>query len=116
MQAYSGSSNLDLALSIALSLHLGFEGDYNSFHPHLRYTNNNMIAGVYYNSESKISPYAGYRLEYNDFGVELGAVGNYSDADIAPYARGTYKNFFVAPGLEEGKVGIVFGIELPLQY
>lgn len=103
-----------LSLGLALSLHLGFEGEYNSIHPHLRYIQDNFIAGAYYNSEYKISPYAGYRLEHNDFGVEFGVVGNYSDADIAPYIRGTYKQFFVAPGIEGDNVGIVFGIELPV--
>jgi hypothetical protein len=103
-----------LTLSLALSIHHGFEGDYNGIHPHLRYNNENYIAGIYYNSERNISPYLGKRFEYNDFGVELGAVGNYSDADIAPYARGTYKYFFVAPGVEGDKVGIVFGLDIPL--
>jgi len=103
-----------VTFSLALSLHVGFEGDYNSFHPHVRYNNNNYIAGLYYNSESNISPYAGYRLEHNDFGLEFGAVGNYSDADVAPYIRGTYKNFFVAPGIEDDRVGIVFGIDIPI--
>jgi len=105
---------MDIALSIALSLHLGFEGDYNRFHPHLRLQEQHYIAGAYYNSESKISPYIGGRFEYYDFGLELGLVGNYSDADVAPYARGTYKQFFVAPGVEGNNVGIIFGVEFPI--
>ena len=103
-----------ISLGLALSLHLGFEGEYNSIHPHLRYTQESFIAGAYYNSESNISPYVGYRFEYNDFGLELGAVGNYSDADIMPFAKGSYKQFFVTPGIEGDNIGIVFGIELPL--
>jgi len=105
---------MDIALSIALSLHLGFEGDYNAFHPHLRFQEQNYIAGAYYNSESNVSPYVGYRFEHNDFGLELGAVGNYSHADVSPYVRGTYKQFFVAPGVESENVGIVFGIDIPI--
>ena len=105
---------MEILTSIALSLHLGFEGDYNAIHPHIRLQEQQYIAGLYYNSESNISPYVGYRLEYNDFGLEYGAVGNYSHADIAPYVRGTYKNFFVAPGIENDKVGIVFGIDVPI--
>ena len=105
---------MEILTSIALSLHLGFEGDYNAIHPHIRLQEQQYIAGLYYNSESNISPYVGYRLEYNDFGLEYGAVGNYSHADIAPYVRGTYKNFFVAPGIENDKVGIVFGIDIPI--
>ena len=104
-----------LSLGLALSLHLGFEGEYNAIHPHLRYTTDSYIAGAYYNSESNISPYVGYRFEHNDFGLEIGAVGNYSHADVLPYVRGTYKQFFVAPGVESENVGLVLGIELPLQ-
>jgi hypothetical protein len=105
---------MDVALSIALSLHLGFEGDYNSIHPHIRLQEQNYIAGAYYNSESNVSPYVGYRFEHNDFGLEIGAVGNYSHADVAPYVRGTYKQFFVAPGVESENIGIVFGFEIPI--
>jgi len=67
---------------------------------------------MYYNSESRISTYIGKRFEYDDFGLELGAVTGYSDAKIAPYGRATYRNFFVAPGLEDGTVGIVVGTEI----
>jgi hypothetical protein len=105
---------MDIAYSIALSLHLGFEGEYNAFHPHIRLQEQNYIAGAYYNSESNVSPYVGYRFEHNDFGLEIGAVGNYSAADILPYARGTYKQFFVAPGVESDNIGIVLGIEVPI--
>lgn len=105
---------MEILTSLALSLHLGMEGDYNAIHPHIRIQETNYIAGLYYNSESNISPYVGYRIEYNDFGLELGAVGNYSDADVMPYVRATYKQFFVAPGIENDNIGIVFGIELPL--
>jgi len=98
---------------LAFSLHLGLQGDYNSIHPHIRYNEQNYIAGVYYNSESNISTYAGKRWEYNGFGLEAGAVTGYPQADVIPYVRGTYKNFFVAPALEgKDTVGAVIGYEL----
>jgi len=106
---------LEILTSIALSLHLGFEGDYNAIHPHLRLQEQQYFAGLYYNSESNLSPYVGYRFEHNDFGLELGAVGNYSDAPVMPYARGTYKNLFITPGIEGDNIGIVFGIDIPLK-
>jgi len=105
---------LEILTSIALSLHLGFEGDYNAIHPHIRLQEQQYVAGVYYNSESNLSPYVGYRFEHNEFGLELGAVGNYATAPVMPYVRGTYKNFFIAPGVEGDNIGIVFGIDIPL--
>ena len=101
-----------IELALALSLHMGLEGDYNEIHPHVRYNDQNYIAGVYYNSESRVSFYAGKRWEYNDFGLEAGAVTGYPQSSIMPYVRGTYKDFFVAPALEsDNTVGAVIGYE-----
>ena len=105
---------MEILTSLALSLHLGMEGDYNAFHPHIRIQEQQYVAGVYFNSEEELSPYAGYRFEYNDFGLEVGAVGNYAVAPVLPYVRGTYKNFFITPGAEIAGVGIVVGIEIPI--
>ena len=99
-------------IALGLSLHLGFENEYNSIHPHIRYNNENFIAGAYYNSEHNLSTYIGKRWEYNDFGLEAGAVTGYYDT-VIPYARATYKDFFAAPGVEnERTVGIVLGYEV----
>lgn len=101
-----------IELALAFSLHLGLEGDYNEIHPHIRYNEQNYIAGVYYNSESNISTYAGKRWEYNNFGLEAGAVTGYSGGNILPYGRATYKNFYVTPALEgDNTVGAVIGYE-----
>ena len=90
------------------------EGDYNTIHPHIQVREQQYVVGVYYNSEKYLSPYAGYRFEYNDYGLEVGAVGNYSSAPVFPYVRGTYKNFFIAPGVEKENLGIVVGLEIPI--
>ena len=100
-----------LTLSLALTLHLGFEGDYNSIHPQIRYTQDDFITGLYYNSESNISYYAGRVSPIGEIDLEYGIVTNYSDAPIAPFVRAKYKNFFVAPGLERDNIGLVFGVE-----
>ena len=101
-----------IELALAVSLHLGLEGNYNEIHPHIRYNEQNYIAGAYYNSESNISFYAGKRWEYNDFGLEAGAVTGYSAGDVIPYGRATYKNFFVAPAVEgDNTIGTVIGYE-----
>lgn len=103
---------MSITLGLALSLHLGFEGEYNSIHPHLRYNVDNYIAGVYYNSEENVSTYVGKRFEHNDFGLEVGAVTGYTTAPVVPYARVTYDNFFIAPGVEENdNTGVVLGYE-----
>jgi hypothetical protein len=101
-----------IELALAFSLHLGLEGDYNEIHPHIRYNEQNYIAGAYYNSESNISLYAGKRWEHNNFGFELGAVTGYVNQPILPYARVTYNNFFIAPAHEvDANTGAVVGYE-----
>jgi len=107
---------MDLVFSIALSAHLGLHGDYNSIHPHARYQHDSFIAGAYYNSEYAISPYVGVEIELGkDTTVELGAVGGYSTADVLPYARLKYKDYFISPAYENyngrESIGAVLGIE-----
>jgi len=101
-----------IELALGLSLHLGLNNNYNEIHPHVRWSEQGYIAGAYYNSVRNISTYAGYRWEYNDFGLEGAAVTGYPEADVIPYVRATYKDFFVAPALEDGTVGAVIGYEL----
>ena len=99
-------------LALGISLHLGFENSYNPVHPHLRYQNESFIAGVFLNSEENTSFYLGQRIEHNNLGFEFGAVTGYSTGNVLPYARATYKDFFVAPALENGdNLGIVIGYE-----
>ena len=111
---------MDLILALAISTHLGMEGDYNSIHPHVRFVEDGGIAGAYYNSMERISLYAGQRLEFGDAGLELALVTGYDEfMPIAPYIRGTYDlgntRVFVSPTGEvwddETNIGIVFGIE-----
>ena len=59
-----------LSLMLALSMHVGLEGNYNSIHPHARCQKDALISGVYYNREDNISDYVG--VEHNGF--ELGLV------------------------------------------
>ena len=89
---------------VALSLHVGLEGDYNYIHPHVRCDiNNNTIVGVYYNSEENISFY-------------VGLVTGYSGIDIAPMIRVKKGNWFISPAYEtpSNNVGVVFGYEFKL--
>jgi len=100
-----------IELALGISLHLGLLQDYNVIHPHIRYIEQGYMAGAYYNSVENISAYAGYRWEFGDFGLEAAVVTGYPEGDIVPFGRATYKEFFVAPALEDGTVGAVVGYE-----
>lgn len=112
---------MDILWAIALSSHLGLEGDYNNIHPHIRLEENSFITGAYYNSEERVSMYAGFRFEpIDNAGIELGLVNGYPAlGGVIPYARGTYDlgnaRLFIAPGGEvrrgETTIGAVIGIE-----
>ena len=111
---------MDLIWAIAISTHLGLNGDYNGIHPHVRLYEDGGIAGAYYNSMERISLYAGQRLEYGDAGLEFALVTGYDEvAPISPYIRGTYDlgnvRAFASPTAEvwngETNIGVVFGIE-----
>lgn len=103
-----------LSFALGVSLHVGFEKEYNFFHPHVRYQDEEFIAGAYYNSINQISLYAGQRYEFDDYGLELALVNGYSKQDplteIGPYVRLTYKNLFFVPDFV-GDSGIVLGFE-----
>jgi hypothetical protein len=113
---------MDILLGIALSQHLNMQGDYNQIHPHIRLQEERFIAGAYYNSEERVSPYAGLRYDFLEHGIELGVVGGYPAlGTVLPYARYTYDlndnvRLFITPGGEvidnKTEYGVVVGIEL----
>ena len=113
---------MDILLGIAVSQHLNFHYDYNEIHPHIRLQQDFFIAGAYYNSEERISPYAGIRLELEDHGIELGAVEGYPKlGGTVPYVRYTYDlndslHLFATPSGErvngEINYGLVVGVEM----
>ena len=101
-----------LSLLFAASLHLGLENKYNNLHPHARCQVDNLISGVYYNSEDRVSSYVG--MEHNGF--ELGLVTGYTSEDILPMIRYKHKNFFITPAYENGDTyGITIGWEIKLK-
>ena len=101
--------NTCIALSLAISMHLGLENDYNNLHPHARCSIDNTIAGVYYNSEDNISTYIGKK--YNN--IEVGIVTGYESNVIVPMIRYENNGFFISPAYEtNGTYGVVIGIEL----
>ena len=48
-----------LSLMLALSIHVGLEGNYNSIHPHARCQKDAVISGKNKKSEDNISDYVG---------------------------------------------------------
>jgi len=106
-----------LGLFLALSMHIGLEGDYNNVHPHARCTVDNSIAGVYYNSEDRISAYVGKEFELTENGkLELGLVTGYKSEDILPMIRYKAGTWFISPAYErynnKENYGIVLGWEI----
>jgi len=105
------------SLLLALSLHIGLEGNYSNVHPHVRCDiNNNTIAGAYYNSEENISFYVGKKIPMYNVELEVGLVTGYSGADIVPMLRVKKGNWFLSPAYEitSNNVGLVFGYEFKL--
>ena len=98
-----------IALSLAISMHLGLDNNYNNLHPHARCSIDNTITGVYYNSEDNISTYIGKK--YNN--IEVGIVTGYESSDIIPMIRYVNNGFFISPAYEtNGNYGVTIGIEL----
>jgi hypothetical protein len=107
---------MDVLLGLALSLHLGLEGDYNNVHPHVRLQQDHFIGGAYYNSEYTTSFYGGMLFENNKWNYEVGVVSGY-DHELYPFFRSTYDlndntMVYVTPALEGDTIVLVVGVEL----
>jgi hypothetical protein len=105
-----------LGLFLAVSIHLGLEEDYNNIHPHVRCTVDSYITGVYYNSEGRISAYAGKEFQLTENGkLELGLVTGYKSQAILPMVRYKIGRWFISPVYEkhngEENYGVVLGWE-----
>ena len=97
-----------LSLMLALSMHVGLEGNYNSIHPHARCQKDALISGIYYNSEDNISVYVG--VTHN--GWEIGLVTGYTYSDVVPMIRYKKDKWFIAPAIEKSRhKGLVIGFE-----
>jgi len=97
--------NLFLAFAATMHLTFGEVDKLNYYHPHVSvecemYESTNWIAGVYYNSDYRISPYGGvqYNITENQK-LEAGLVGNYASNPVLPWVRYVNRVFFVAPAV-----------------
>ena len=104
-----------IGLFLALSMHIGLDANYNSVHPHARCTVDNSIAGVYYNSEDRVSAYIGKQFDLAKGHIELGLVSGYTATEVLPMIRYKQGNFFISPAYEkhngEENIGLVIGLE-----
>jgi len=99
-----------LSLLLAVSMHVGLEGNYNSVHPHVRCHVENTIAGVYANSDGNVSAYIGQKYGM----LELGLVSGYV-YPIVPMIRVVKNGWFISPAYERGNNwGVLFGYESKL--
>ena len=81
-----------IEILVAITLHLGLEGDYNNIHPHGRCNVD------------------------NNWDLEIGLVTGYSGADVAPMIRYINDGWFVAPAYEtSGNIGLAIGYEFKLR-
>ena len=105
------------SLFLALSVHI-LPGNWNAIHPGRKCTYESYAVGAYVNSESRVSPYVSYTLDYSQtMFIEVGLVGGYTGADVLPMLRLGYRidekvNLFVSPAYAYGTVGVVLGVEL----
>lgn len=108
--------NTCIGLFLALTAHIGLEGDYNNLHPHARCTIDNNITGIYYNSESRVSAYVGKEYQITENGkLELGLVTGYKYRDVIPMIRYKVGTWFISPAYEnigDKNYGIVVGWEI----
>ena len=109
--------NTCLSIMMALSMHVGLEGNYNQIHPHARCTIDNKIAGVFYNSEDRVSAYIGREFELDEYwNLEIGLVTGYKSNDVIPMIRYKAGSFFLSPAYEnptngDENYGVVIGWE-----
>jgi hypothetical protein len=112
---------MNFLLSLATTMHLGFEGEYNSIHPHTRFESNDYAIGAYLNSENNISPYVSYSLKMQSYSLELGLVGGYSIPAVPLLRLGKSLSkdvdIFITPGFENNTENpkIVLGLEFTLR-
>lgn len=107
---------MEFILGLALSLHVGFEDDYNNYHPKFTANYENLTMGVYYNSVKKPSFYFGRSSDLTEnLTLETVIVSGYVYGPVIPAARFLYKDkYYLTYGQEGNGGGIVIGIDIPL--
>jgi len=111
---------MNILYGLALSAHVGFEGEYNAIHPHVRLEKDSYAVGSYINSEKNLSSYVSYSFEMDSYYLELGLVGGYTMSEVLPLFRAGFEknniDAFITPGFEGSSMvpKVVLGIEIML--
>lgn len=80
---YCKSAKADTKFGVHMgSIH--FAGDYNNFNPGVYVNHDGWTGGVYYNSERRVSAYAGYTFATGPLDWTLGAITGYERARVLP--------------------------------
>lgn len=112
---------MNLLFALAVSTHLGIPGSFNEVHPTVKLEfDNNVSAGLYLNSQDRLSLAVGKTWESGDFWVEVGAATGYERAAVVPIIRfGVEVNdtkLFALPLITpDGKPGVVVGAEFTIK-
>ena len=102
-----------IAVSIALSHHVGFADDYKEIHPNIECSTSLADINVYHNSEDNTSIAISKNIQITkNVSIDAGIVTGYSEADVFPLVKLNYEitdklELSVAPGLERGTVGLI---------
>ena len=106
---------MEFVLGLALSAHIGFNGEYNNAHPYFDIRNEKVIMGGYYNSEENVSLYFGRSTEiFKGLELETAIVSGY-DMPIVPMIRLVSNDFYALIGKERTEYGLVIGYQIPLK-
>lgn len=92
----------NLFLALAVSFHLSYNSfdKMNYIHPNSNVECNNVTAGLFYNSEYRLSPYVGYNIGIaKNQKLNLGLVGGYHSFPVLPMVRYVNRIFFLAPAI-----------------
>ena len=109
----------EIVVGLMLSAHISLGENFNNLHPSVAYKDNNQrIVGVYKNSYSKPSFYAGYVKNFDGFELHYGAVTGYV-LPVVPFVvlkKELEKDvkFVVIPSynMTHKNPGVIFGIEI----
>jgi hypothetical protein len=113
---------MNLIISLATTIHLGFTEPLENLHPHILIEHEYFNTGIYFNSEGRVSPYLSYKSYTSSHYVEIGIVDGYSIGLMPLFRLGTElsdtSSIFISPGFDNYNInnpGLVFGIEIILK-
>lgn len=67
-----------IVLSMILTSHIGWEGNFNDVHPMISYEGNGYSIGAFRNSLNHTSAFVSKTTRFDDFSVQYGVANNYN--------------------------------------